>query len=103
MMDENLYNLNIQYLLVAQNLILAEGDHKAMFCLGLSPEAVTELKKMTIKQLKQLARSDLMLFTPRFNPSNWEVFLQSDKSDSDSFEAIARHLLMFLPCTEHKS
>ena len=99
-MDENLYNLNIEYLIVAQQLILSGGDQKAMFCLGLSPEAVSNLKIMSIKQLKQLARSKYMLFTPRFNQCNWEEFLQSEESDSVSSEEIARDLLMFLPCSQ---
>ena len=99
-MDENLYNLNIEYLIVAQQLILSGGDQRAMFCLGLSAEAVANLKTMTVKQLKQLARSQYMLFTPRFNQGNWAEFLQNEESDSVSYEEIARDLLMFLPCTQ---
>ena len=99
-MDENIYNLNIEYLIVAQQLILSDGDQKAMFCMGLSPEAVSKLKIMSIKQLKQLARSKFLLFTPRFNQCNWDEFLQNEQSESISSEDIARDLLMFLPCSQ---
>ena len=99
-MEENLYNLNIEYLIVAQQLILSGGDQKAMFCLGLSSEAVSNLKIMSIRQLKQLARSKYMLFTPRFNQCNWEEFLRNEQLETILPEEIALDLLMFLPCTQ---
>lgn len=102
-MDENLYNLNLDYLIAAKELILSGNEQKAMFCLGLTPEAISLLRKMSIKQFKQLARSDYLKFTPRFNPNHWEEFLQTGNSDSDCAESRANELLMFLPCTGSKS
>lgn len=31
-MDENLYNLNLDYLIAAKELILSGNEQKAMFC-----------------------------------------------------------------------
>ena len=97
-MDENLYNLNLEYLIVAQALILAENEQKAMFCLGLSPEAVSLLRTMPLTQLKMLARSEYLTFIPRFNPHKWAEFLQHERSEPTTSDKRASDLLMFLPC-----
>ena len=96
-MDENLYNLNLEYLIVAQTLILAENEQKAMFCLGLSPEAVSLLRTMPLTQLKMLARSEYLTFIPRFNPHKWAEYLQHEKPEPATSDQRARDLLMFLP------
>jgi flagellar transcriptional activator FlhD len=51
-MNENLYNLNLDYLLVAKELIAAGEDHKAVFYLGLPPDAITILRQMSIKRIQ---------------------------------------------------
>lgn len=51
---------------------------------------------MSIKQFKQLAHSDYLKFASRFNPNQWEEFLQSANSDDDSAQSRASGLLMFL-------
>jgi hypothetical protein len=81
-MDENLYRLNLDYLVVAQTLILAESEQKAMFCLGLTTEAVSLLRKMSLEQLKSLARSDCLTFVPRFNAHKWSNFLIHPKIEN---------------------
>ena len=100
-MDDNLYNLNLDYLITAKELILSGNEQKALFCLGLTPEATAFIRSMSIKQFKQLARSDYLKFAPRFNPNQWEEFLQSANAD-DSAESRASELLMFLPCPSGK-
>ncbi|CAD6875447.1 flagellar transcriptional regulator FlhD [Methylomonas fluvii] len=102
-MDDNLYNLNLDYLITAKELILSGNEQKALFCLGLTPEATTHIRSMSIKQFKQLARSDYLKFAPRFNPNQWEEFLQSVNADDGSAESRASELLMFLPCPNSKS
>jgi len=97
-MDENLYNLNLEYLIVAQALILSENEQKAMFCLGLSPEAVSLLRTMPLAKLKMLARSEYLTFIPRFNPHKWAEFLHTERSEPATSDKRARDLLMFLPC-----
>lgn len=96
-MNENLYNLNLEYLIVAQTLILSESEQKAMFCLGLTPDAVSLLRTMPLAQLKTLARSELLTFIPRFNSHKWGEFLQPDKSELETYDRRARDLLMILP------
>ncbi|OQW67944.1 MAG: transcriptional regulator [Proteobacteria bacterium ST_bin11] len=96
-MDENLYNLNLEYLIVAQTLILSASEQKAMFCLGLTPEAVSLLRTMPLTQLKIVARSEHLTFIPRFNPHKWGEFLQIEKRESETSDKRARDLLMFLP------
>jgi len=102
-MDDNLYNLNLDYLIAAKELILAGNEQRALFCLGLTPEAITLIRNMSIKQFKLLARSDYLKFAPRFNPNQWEEFLQSVNADDDSAESRATELLMYLPCPADKS
>lgn len=98
-MDENLYNLNLEYLIVAQALILSENEQKAMFCLGLTPEAVSMIRTMPLTQLKMLARSEYLTFIPRFNPHKWAEFLHPERSEPSTSDKRARDLLMFLPCS----
>ena len=74
-MDENLYKLNLDYLIVAQSLIFSDSEQKAMFCLGLTTEAVSLLRKMPLAQLKSLARSDCLTFVPVICP--WRTFSSS--------------------------
>jgi hypothetical protein len=95
-MDDNLYNLNLDYLLVAKEMIAAGNTHKAQFYLGLSPEAIAILRDMTTKQLKALARSDYLKFSPRFNPSHWQEFMQAQAMGAESHEQRAKELLMLL-------
>ena len=102
-MDDNLYNLNLDYLIAAKELILSGNEQRALFCLGLTPEAITLIRNMSIKQFKLLARSDYLKFAPRFNPNQWEEFLQSVNADDDSAESRATELLMYLPCPADKS
>ena len=102
-MDDNLYNLNLDYLIAAKELILAGNEQRALFCLGLTPEAITLIRDMSIKQFKLLARSDYLKFAPRFNPNQWEEFLLSVNADDDSAESRATELLMYLPCPADKS
>lgn len=96
-MDENLYKLNLDYLIVAQSLIFSESEQKAMFCLGLTTDAVSLLRKMSLEQLKDLARSDCLTFVPRFNPHKWSEFLNATKTDAPNvLDARAIALLMLL-------
>lgn len=97
-MDENLYKLNLDYLIVAQSLIFSGSEQKAMFCLGLTTEAVSLLRKMPLAQLKSLARSDCLTFAPRFNPHKWSKFLTVEKNeDPNALDARTIDLLMLLP------
>jgi hypothetical protein len=96
-MDENLYKLNLDYLIVAQSLIFSEREQKAMFCLGLTTDAVSLLKKMPLEQLQSLARSDCLTFVPRFNPHKWSKFLSDAKTeDPNILDGRAIDLLMLL-------
>ncbi len=96
-MDENLYKLNLDYLIVAQSLIFSESEQKAMFCLGLTSDAVSLLRKMPLEQMKILARSDCLTFIPRFNPHKWSAFLNLQKTEaSDVLDARAIELLMLM-------
>lgn len=96
-MNENLYQLNLDYLIVAQSLIFSESEQKAMFCLGLTNEAVSLLRKMPLEQLKNLARSDCLTFIPRFNPHTWSKFLNVEKTETQTLlDRRAIDLLMLL-------
>lgn len=96
-MDENLYKLNLDYLIVAQSLIFSESEQKAMYCLGLTTEAVSLIRKMPLEQLKNLARSDCLTFVPRFNAHKWSKFLNVQKTeDPDALDARTVELLTLL-------
>lgn len=95
-MDENIYNLNLDYLILAHALIQSGRKQHAMVSLGLTPEAVTILAKMPVDQLKMLARSDLLSFAPRFHVNSWRTFLRNEPTVSEPFEQRALRLRMFL-------
>lgn len=103
-MDENIYNLHLDYLILAHEMVLAGLEQKAMFSLGLTPEAVAILKKMPSNKLKEIARSEFVSFVPRFNAGNWSKYLENgntseDKShqEIDATDSRARELLLFFP------
>ncbi|WP_445368190.1 flagellar transcriptional regulator FlhD [Methylomonas sp. BW4-1] len=95
-MNENLYNLNLDYLLVAKELIAAGEDHKAVFYLGLPPDAITILRQMSIKRIRELARSDCLRFVPRINTNHWAEFMATQSVNADSSDQRAKALMMLL-------
>jgi flagellar transcriptional activator FlhD len=95
-MDENIYNLNLDYLILAHELIQSGRKQQAMVRLGLTPEAVTILAKMPVDQLKVLARSDVLSFAPRFPVNSWRTFLRNEPTVSEPFEQRALRMRMFL-------
>jgi len=95
-MNENLYNLNLDYLLVAKELIAAGEDHKAVFYLGLPPDAISILRQMSIKRIRELARSDCLRFVPRINPNHWAEFMATQSVNADSNDQRAKALMMLL-------
>lgn len=95
-MDDNIYNLNLDYLILARELIQSGRNQQAMVSLGLTPEAVNMLSTMPVDQLKALARSDVLSFAPRFPVSSWPTFLHNEPVGNEPFEQQARRLRMFL-------
>jgi flagellar transcriptional activator FlhD len=95
-MDENIYNLNLDYLILAHELIQSGRKQQAMVSLGLTSEAVTILAKMPVDQLKVLARSDVLSFAPRFSVHSWRTFLRNEPMVSEPFEQHALRLRMLL-------
>ncbi|WP_347988600.1 flagellar transcriptional regulator FlhD [Methylomonas sp. AM2-LC] len=103
-MDEDIYNLHLDYLILAQKLVLAGMEHKAMFSLGLTQEAVAILKKLPSYQLKNIARKEILSFTPRFSAANWSSYLHNEKiaPDQDATEIRAREFLKLMPSPNTK-
>ena len=95
-MDDNIFNLNLDYLILAHELIQSGRSQQAMVSLGLTPEAVKILSTMPVAQLKALARSDVLSFAPRFPVSSWPAFLRNEPVGNEPFEQRARRLRMFL-------
>ena len=95
-MDNNIYNLNLDYLILAHELIQSGRNQQAMVSLGLTPEAVNILSTMPVDQLKALARSDVLSFTPRFPVNSWPTFLRNDPVGNEPIEQRARRLRMFV-------
>lgn len=102
-MDEDIYNLHLDYLILAQEMVLSGFEQKAMFSLGLTAEAVSILKKLPSHQLKNIARKEILSFTPRFNAVNWNCYLKSETTPiQDASEARAREFLRLLPSINTK-
>jgi hypothetical protein len=95
-MDNNIYNLNLDYLILAHELIQSGRNQQAMVSLGLTPEAVNILSTMPVDQLKALARSDVLSFAPRFPVNSWPTFLRNDPVGNEPIEQRARRLRMFV-------
>jgi hypothetical protein len=95
-MDDNIYHLNLDYLILAHELIQSGRQQQAMVSLGLTPEAVSILAQMPVDQLKALARSDVLSFVPRFPVSAWRTFLRNEAVGGDAMEQRARRLRLVL-------
>ncbi len=95
-MDTNIYHLNLDYLVVAHELIQSGQAQKAMVSLGLTPEAVSILAKLPVTQLKELARSDVLCFAPRFPACAWGKFLRNESLGNDLNEHEALKLRLVL-------
>lgn len=95
-MDTNIYHLNLDYLILAHELIQSDQAQKAMVCLGLTPEAVSILANMPVTQLKKLARSDVLCFAPRFSAYAWGQFLRNETLGNDLNEQQALKLRLVL-------
>lgn len=95
-MDDNIYNLNLDYLILAHALIQSGRKQQAMVSLGLTPEAVNILSELPTDQLKALARTDVLSFAPRFPVSSWPIFLRNEPVGNEPFEQRARRLRMFI-------
>jgi hypothetical protein len=98
-MDEDIYNLNLDYLILAQALVLAGMEQKAIFSLGLTQDAIAILKKIPAHQLKHIARKEIVSFTPRFNAANWSNYLHHENvvSDHEAPDVRAREFLRLMP------
>lgn len=96
LMDGNIYNLNLDYLIVAHELILTGNHEQALLCLGLTMDAVNLLKNLPIAELKKLARSDVFSFAPRFPASQWAAFLSNEPIGNQPGEQSVRHLRILL-------
>lgn len=97
-MEDSLYHLQLDYLLLAREMVLSGQEEQAMFSLGLTPEAVGILKKLHVQQIREIARRECLAFTPRFNASFWGRYLQVDQSvhEGDTCDSQARDLLILL-------
>ncbi|WP_445368863.1 flagellar transcriptional regulator FlhD [Methylomonas sp. BW4-1] len=97
-MEESLYQLQLDYLMLAREMVLGGQEQKAMFSLGLTPEAVAILKKLPAQKVREIAQRECVAFTPRFNASYWSCYLLSEQPADDKLacEYQARDLLILI-------
>ncbi len=95
-MDINIYHLNLDYLILAHELIQSGQAQKAMVSLGVTQEAASILANMPVTQLKELARSDVLCFAPRFSACAWGKFLRNESLANDLNEREALKLRLVL-------
>lgn len=97
-MEESLYQLQLDYLMLAREMVLGGQEQKAMFSLGLTPEAVGILKKLPAQKIREIAQRECLAFTPRFNASYWSSYLLSEQpaDDKQACDYQARDLLMLI-------
>jgi hypothetical protein len=91
-MKKSIYDLNMDYLILAHELINSGQEQEAMVCLGLTPEYVALLYKLPIQKLRELARSDVLRFAPRFTVDRKSTDLIAKYWDIDRSEQHAREL-----------
>jgi len=96
MMDENIYNLNLDYLILAHELVQAGFHQQAMVSMGLTAEAIELISTLPVNQVKKLARSDVLSFAPRFPASFWKAFLQNESIGHKPEENAVRQLRVLL-------
>ena len=54
-MEDSLYHLQLDYLMLAREMVLSGQEEQAMFSLGLTPEALGILKKLQVQQIREIA------------------------------------------------
>lgn len=91
-MDRDIHHLVFHYLLKARELAISGQEHKAVLQLGLSPEALSLLKRMPIAKLEELAQSNVTCFALRFPSQFWKDWGQ-ENATGPMPESLSLHLL----------
>jgi len=94
--DNVIYNLNLDYLMLAHELIHTGQKQQAMVCLGLTSDTVEMLYNLPIHQLKELARSDVLRFALRFPQGSLPIHLTNKSENQTYSEHQARQLRMIV-------
>lgn len=96
-MSDSFHELNLLYLMLIREMVLAGQEQKAMLCFGLNSDAVGLFKKLPLVKIRELARHDMFLFCPRFPANSWRMLLNEDSQESESTDLCARELRLLLP------
>ena len=75
--DQDIYELNLSWLFKAREL--AKRDRtKAAIVLGFDKGVAEGISRMSLEDLREIARSGIMLFQPRFHPKFWKEVIEGD-------------------------
>ncbi len=69
--DQDIFELNISFLFKARELAKC-NQKKAAIVLGLDDVVMDSISKLSIEEMSSIARSEVMLFQPRFHPRFWK-------------------------------
>jgi Flagellar transcriptional activator (FlhD) len=94
-MDQDIRELNLTYLLKAREYAIAGDEQKARFIMGISGDALKTLKRMSIRQISQLADCDLMCFHLRY-PTNALKAFERQGEENQMSDLSRYHLLSSL-------
>jgi hypothetical protein len=79
--DQDIYELNLLWLFKAREL--AKYNHKkAAIVLGFDETVAKGISRLSIEELRGIARSGVMLFQPRFHPKFWKEMINGDQRPS---------------------
>ncbi len=91
-MDSDIHHLVFHYLLKARELAISGQEHRAIVQLGLCPELIPLLKRLSTARLEALAKTNVTCFSIRFPGQFWRDLLQEDAGEPIP-EALFLHLL----------
>ena len=70
-LNDDLYDLNLAYLMAARDICAAEDPIAARVRLGLRSEVSKRLARLSVAELKAIARAGVLCFEPRFPACFW--------------------------------
>jgi len=99
--DQDIFELNISFLFKARELA-KYNQQKAAIVLGLDEAVMGSISKLSIKEISGIARSEVMLFQPRFHPKFWKEVANGGHGDGHG-NSLATRLHALLMAAEEVS
>jgi hypothetical protein len=68
MNDQDIFDINLNFLMKTREFCLAGEEHKAQFLLGVPQEVSSVLQRLSFTQIRELAATNMLCYTWRISP-----------------------------------